>query len=62
MGVNQRTKNNIMIKKGDKVRCNGIGYPHWKDREFVVEVVFKDGTIGLNNGIRVSDKDFVVIP
>ena len=40
------------------VRCKGIGYPHWKDMLFVIEVVFENNTIGLHNKIRVSKDDF----
>ena len=46
------------IKKGDKIRCYGIGYPHWKGEEFICTLDFKDGTIGVRNMIRVAEKDF----
>jgi len=46
------------IKKGDNVKCYGIGYSHWKDREFECTAVFNDGRIGINNTIKVSKKDF----
>ena len=46
------------FKKGDRVRCKGVGYPHWKDRKFTVEVVFENDTIGLDNKIRVAAWDF----
>lgn len=46
------------MNKGDLVICSGVGYPHWKDHVFIVEVNFLDGTIGLNNKIRVSKSDF----
>lgn len=47
-----------MIQKGDTVQCKGIGYPHWKNEIFTCEVVFDNGTIGLNNKIRVDASDF----
>ena len=46
------------IQKGDKIRCYGIGYPHWKGTEFECTLDFKDGTIGIRNAIRVAEKDF----
>ena len=46
------------IKKGDKIKCHGIGYPHWKGEEFECTLDFKDGTIGVRNEARVSEKDF----
>lgn len=46
------------IQKGDKIRCYGIGYPHWKDSEFECTADFKDGTIGIRNAVRVAEKDF----
>ncbi len=46
------------IKKGDKIRCHGIGYPHWKGEEFECTLDFNDGTIGIKNAVRVSAKDF----
>jgi len=47
-----------MIRKGDTVRCKGIGYPHWKGQSFMVTLVFPDNTIGIRNCIRVASKDF----
>ena len=49
------------IQKGDKIRCYGIGYIHWKGSEFECTADFKDGTIGIRNAIRVSEKDFRLI-
>jgi hypothetical protein len=49
------------IKKGNLIKCLGIGYPHWKNEVFIVTADFKDGTIGILNCIRVSEKDFRVI-
>ena len=46
------------IQKGDKIRCYGIGYPHWKGEELECTIDFKDGTIGIKNAIRVAEKDF----
>lgn len=46
------------IQKGDKIRCYGIGYPHWKGEDFECTLDFKDGTIGIKNAIRVAEKDF----
>jgi hypothetical protein len=46
------------IAKGDKIRCYGIGYPHWKGEEFECTADFKDGTIGVRNAVRVAEKDF----
>ena len=46
------------IQKGDKIRCYGIGYPHWKGCEFECTADFKDGTIGIRNCVRVDEKDF----
>lgn len=46
------------IEKGDMIRCHGIGYPHWKGEEFECSLDFKDGTIGIKDCIRVSEKDF----
>jgi len=46
------------IKKGDKIRCYGIGYPHWKGEVFECTLVFNNGDIGIKNAIRVSSKDF----
>lgn len=46
------------IQKGDKIRCYGIGYPHWKGEEFECTADFKDGTIGIKNVIRIAEKDF----
>ena len=46
------------IQKGDKSRCYGIGYPHWKGEEFECTLDCKDGTIGIKNAIRVAEKDF----
>ena len=46
------------IEKGDKIRCHGIGYPHWRGEEFECTLDFKDGTIGIKNVVRVSKKDF----
>ena len=50
------------MKKGDRVKCKGIGYPQWKDMEFTVEVVFPDNIIKLDNKIRVGASDFEVVP
>lgn len=48
------------IQKGDKIKCFGIGYPHWKDEVFECTAVFNDDmTIGIKN-VRVSKKDFRV--
>jgi hypothetical protein len=49
------------IQKGDKIKCFGIGYPHWKGKVFECTLDFKDGTIGIKNTIRVSEKDFRVV-
>ena len=49
------------IQKGDKIKCFGIGYPHWKGEIFECTLVFNDGTIGIKNCIRVSEQDFRVI-
>jgi hypothetical protein len=49
------------IQKGDKIKCFGIGYPHWKDEIFECTLDFKDGTIGIKNSVRVSTKDFRVV-
>ncbi len=49
------------IQKGDKIRCHGIGYPHWKGKEFESTLDFKDGTIGIKYAIRVSARDFRVV-
>ena len=49
------------IQKGDKIKCFGIGYPHWKGKVFKCTLVFNDGTIGIENGIRVSAQDFRVV-
>ena len=46
------------INKGDKIRCYGIGYPHLKGEELECTFDFKDGTIGIRNAVRVSEKDF----
>lgn len=46
------------IVKGDKIRCYGIGYPHWKGEEFECTEDFKDGTIGVRNAVRVGEVDF----
>ena len=46
------------ISKGDRIKCHGIGYPHWKNQEFECTMDFKDGTIGILNGVRVAKKDF----
>ena len=46
------------IIKGDKIRCYGIGYPHWKGEEFICTADFKDGTIVIKNAVRVAEKDF----
>lgn len=54
MGLIYRKK----IQKGDKVKCFGIGYPHWKGEEFICTLVFEDGTILIKDAIRVSEKDF----
>jgi len=51
-------KNTTEIDIGSIVRCKGIGYPHWKDRNFKVEVIFPNNTIGLHNRIRVAISDF----
>lgn len=52
---------NKKIKKGDKIKCFGIGYPHWKNQIFECTLDFMDGTIEINNNIRVSEKDFKII-
>ena len=47
------------IQEGDRIKCYGIGYPHWKGEEFECTLDFKDGTIGiLGNAVRVKEKDF----
>jgi hypothetical protein len=46
------------IQKGDKIVCYGTGYPHWKGMEFECTLDFGDGTIGILNGVRVSENDF----
>ena len=49
------------IQKGDKIKCYGIGYPQWKGEVFECTLDFKDGTIGIRNGVRVAEKDFRII-
>lgn len=50
------------IEVGDKVRCKGIGYPHWKGKIFEVTLVFPDNkTIGILNAVRVWKEDFELI-
>ena len=52
------------MKKGDQVKCLGIGYPGMKDKVFEVTVVFNDNTFGImidGHGIRLQCNDFVVI-
>lgn len=49
------------IRKGDLIKCLGIGYPHWKDQEFYCDLSFNDGTIGIMKAVRVSEKDFIRI-
>jgi hypothetical protein len=49
------------IQKGDKIKCFGIGYPHWKGEIFECTLVFNDSTIGIKNAIRVSEQDFRVV-
>lgn len=44
----------------DLVICTGEGYPHWENHVFIVEVVFNDNTIGLNNKIRVNQGAFKI--
>ena len=52
---------NKPIKKGDKIKCYGIGYPHWKNDTFECSNVFDDGTILIRDCIRVVKNDFKVI-
>lgn len=49
------------IQVGDKIKCFGVGYPHWKNHIFECTFVFNDGCIGIKNCIKVSSKDFRVI-
>jgi hypothetical protein len=49
---------NNNIKVGDRVKCLGIGYPHWRNQAFLVKVVYSNGFIGLDNKIKVNKKDF----
>ena len=55
LGIIYRQK----IKKGDYIKCHGIGYPHWKGHIFLCTMVFSDGTIGID-GVRVGASDFCV--
>lgn len=48
------------MESEDLVICTGEGYPHWKDHIFIIDVVFDDNTIGLNNKIRVNKSDFKI--
>jgi hypothetical protein len=49
------------IKKGDRIKCIGNGYPHWKVLEFNCTEIFKDGSIGIENSLKVDKKDFYKI-
>lgn len=51
----------MRIEKGDTIICHGIGCPHWKGFVFECTLVFTNGTIGINNAIRVAAKDFRVL-
>ena len=46
------------IRKGDLIKCYGIGYPHLKGEIFECTADFPDDTIGIKNCIRVSSSDF----
>lgn len=48
------------IQKDDVVICHGVGYPHWKNSEFICNLVFDDEYILIKNGLKVSSKDFRV--
>ena len=50
----------------NRVKCLGIGYPHWRGMEFLVSVVYTDHTIGVIHeflavSARVSVNDFIHI-
>ena len=47
------------IGVGDKVKCYGIGYPHWRDAIFTCYSIFPDGKSMVIKGcIKVQMKDF----